>query len=193
MNVFSKIRHKIEKDLTYWGKTDKNGVYHDICKQQKGHSCGMACVAMIVHRHKNIRLRESQLRQYSKLFDQGTGDTAGYKRGEGTDFKNLSILLRNLGVDYRYGYIQPDFIPDIDKNSAYIARVTWLDKNNEKTDDAHFIVIDGYSSTTKELIACDPYYGLVQCKRNGGRYEVGGGVVGKFDNHIVGPSSFSYT
>jgi ABC-type bacteriocin/lantibiotic exporter with double-glycine peptidase domain len=188
MNVFTQILHKIEKDMMYTKKKDSRGVVHDLCKQQKDMSCGIACIAMIVHLVHGIRLRESQLREYSRVFYQGAGtNTEGYNKKEGTDARNCHITLQKLGVkcDYVLGGAVPGTLVSASMKTPVMALVDWKSDGEAGGGGSHFVVFDSYDSATGMAVICDPWYGLVECNVKGGDYSPQSGVLGKIRGRFV--------
>jgi ABC-type bacteriocin/lantibiotic exporter with double-glycine peptidase domain len=188
MNVITKILHKVEKDLMYWQKADSKGVKHNLCKQQKDMSCGIACIAMIVHRVHGVRLRESQLRSYSKIFNQGPGtNTEGYNKKDGTDAKNCFITLEKLGVkcEYLLGVQIPASLTTATTKTPIMALIDWKSEDQAGGGGSHFVIVDSYDAGTGMAVICDPWYGLVEYDVRNGEYSPGGGVLGKFPGRLI--------
>lgn len=179
--------HWLEKKLMYSMEADSSGVQHSLCTQRRAMSCGMACVAMVVHRVRGIRLLESDLRNYSKCFYQGpnTG-SKGYDAKDGTEIFNLAIMLKKMCVpsEYKSTGRAKTTLPGVSMAKPIIALVSWPSEG-AGGGGGHFIVVDSFDDKTGKAVICDPYYGLVQCKVDDGNYSPVTGTTGQFSGNWV--------
>jgi len=153
------------------------GQNHILATQEKSHSCGIACVGMIIGRMRGQLFEEKVLRQYSGEFDQGKYNampTAGYKAGVGTEMENLSIMLRKASISASMTHVA-DVLSAFKKASMskpILAHVEWDGGG------AHFVVVDGVYDGIRAVV-CDPWEGLREVN-NLPLYNPGGTAPGKF-------------
>ena len=92
-------------------------------------SCGMACVAMVVHRVRGIRLLESSLRSYSQCFYQGpkVENSTGYDAKKGTEPFNLAIMLKKMAIpcEFRDNGRALTVLPGASVKKPIIGTVNW--------------------------------------------------------------------
>jgi hypothetical protein len=181
------LKHWVEKKMMYSTEADSSGVQHSICKQQKSMSCGMACIAMVVQRVRGVRLLESALRSYSNCFYQGpnTG-SKGYDRNDGTEIFNLAIMLKKMCIpcENRDRGRVVTTLPGVSMQKPIIALVRWPSEG-AGGGGGHFIVVDSFDGKSGIAVICDPYYGLVETKVDGGNYTPAAGTTGYFSSNWV--------
>src|SRR5690606_131650 len=126
--------------------------------RQKDTSCGIACVAMVAARVRNLLLEESSLRAYSSCFDQGSfrAGTSAYTEGGGTAMFNMEIMLKKMCVPCESVYVT-----DVKKalstasiSKPVIAHIEWAGSPGIPGG-AHFIVVDGMYG--EKAVICDPW------------------------------------
>jgi hypothetical protein len=182
------LSHWVEKKLMYSEPADSAGVKHMLCTQRRDMSCGMACVAMVVQRVRGIRLLESALRGYSKCFYQGPGSNSkAYDRNEGTEIFNLAIMLKKMCVpaEHKSTGRAKTTLPGVSAQKPIIALVNWNGGEGALGGGGHFIVVDSYDASNGAAVICDPAYGLVECRVDGGVYSPEQGTTGGFSGHWV--------
>jgi hypothetical protein len=190
MNQFTRLRQWAEKKMMYSAETDSAGVQHYVCIQRKNMSCGIACVAMVVHRVRGIQLLESTLRSYSNCFYQGPNtDSKGYDAKNGTEIFNLAIMLKKMCVpsELKNGGRTRNVLAAATPQTPVIALVHWP-AEGAGGGGGHFVVVDNFNADTGMAIICDPWYGLVECKVDNGRYTVNNAVSGDFSGKWVIPA-----
>lgn len=179
--------HWLEKKMMYSAAIDSAGVSHSICTQRKEMSCGIACVAMVVHRVRGIRLLESALRSYSQCFYQGPNvkNTGGYDAKKGTEPFNLAIMLKKMAIpcEYRDSGRALSVLPGASMKKPIIGTVCWdappMASGGEANAGSHFVLIDSCDAASGMAVICDPFNGLVECDVRGG-YTTGTGNKGGF-------------
>lgn len=134
------------------------GKQHVLSVQQKDMSCGIASVAMVVARCRNLLLDESSLRAYSACFDQGSyrAGTSAYSESGGTAMFNMEIMLRKMCVPCESKY-HADVKPALAAASIskpVIAHIQWSGSPGIPGG-AHFVVVDGMNGDS--AVICDPW------------------------------------
>jgi hypothetical protein len=148
----------IEVNDMYYRVRCSKGREHIIAMQQKDMSCGIASVAMVVARCRNLLLEESSLRSYSACFDQGAyrDGTSAYSDTGGTAMFNMEIMLRKMCIPCESVH-ETNVKTALAKASIkkpIIAHIEWAGSPGIPGG-AHFIVIDGMNGAN--AVVCDPW------------------------------------
>ena len=153
-------------DMYYRVRCSK-GREHIVAVQQKDMSCGIASVAMVVARCRNLLLEESSLRTYSACFDQGAyrDGTSAFSETGGTAMFNMEIMLRKMCIPCESVY-ESNVKAALAKSSIgkpIIAHIEWAGSPGIPGG-AHFIVIDGMNG--EQAVVCDPWkdYGFSEIR-----------------------------
>ena len=160
------------------------GQTHILAKQEKSHSCGMACVGMVIGRMRGQLLDEKSLRQYSGVFEQGKYNprpTTGYTAGWGTEMENLAIMLRKVCIPAKVNQVHDVSSPFKSAHVTHpvLAHVVWDGGGG------HFVVVDGVSRGGR-VVVCDPIprYGLREVEHLPA-YNPDGKSQGRFSGYII--------
>ncbi len=132
--------------------TDNDGVRQFVWMQERGDTCGPACVYMLerMRRNQSVAGGEQRVTFLTSLLPKG------YREGVGTEsYTALKRVLDQLGMPAMATKVSN--IPAFIKEGwfPFITRVAW------STGGAHFVVA---AKVTKSghLVCLDPWYGLVQ-------------------------------
>ncbi|WP_165498233.1 cysteine peptidase family C39 domain-containing protein [Siculibacillus lacustris] len=138
--------------MSEYSANDDDGVNQLIWLQERGDTCGPACVYMIERNRAQASLvgGEVRVRQITEMLPNG------YSEGNGTaDYSALAAVLNTVGIR-----AEARFVGNISAFVAaapfpFIARVGWSGGGG------HFVVCTkttGYGN----MVALDPWYGLIQ-------------------------------
>ena len=134
------------------------GKTHVLAIQQKDMSCGIASVAMVVARCRNLLLDETSLRAYSACFDQGAyrAGTSAYSEQGGTAMFNMEIMLKKMCVpceSKHFADVKPALLA-ASISKPVIVHIEWAGSPGIPGG-AHFIVVDGMNGAS--AVICDPW------------------------------------
>ncbi len=173
---------------------------YDICMQDDGYSCAMACAAMVSNRCQGGQPTESAIKGLSK---QGSGQSytpsmkdklksmgaksvmpgvvPTDKGAAGTGMDNIQSILNQCHVTNTLN--QSVNIATIMTGATHqrpiVVHVTW------PAGGAHFVLVDWYdSANTKKLIIMDPAYGIVMNDASG-TYKPNATTTGTFSGWYI--------
>jgi len=135
--------------------TDGDGNQQFIWMQQRGDTCGPACVYMVerILRQQSIVGGEVRVRQLTELLPNG------YQEGQGTQsYRALAQVLVAIGVPASASRTTNVAAFVATAGFPFIARVGWL------SGEGHFVVCAGFNGSNG-IICLDPWYGLVEPSR----------------------------
>ncbi|MGP8434299.1 hypothetical protein ACT2FY_36080 [Paraburkholderia fungorum] len=178
---------------------------YQVLKQTERSSCGMACVAMAIHRTGHGKPSESAIKamssQYAGNYSAAIHDRAPYQGAsrmltatlpvqlggyEGSFLTNLGAVLTAYHVSNTVAYRDQAGLSAawalVTTGKPAIAQVDW-----DGGAGSHFVLIEKYDQgAPKPLIVCDPFYGLVsQAESVAHTYEPVAGVSGVFNGWLL--------
>ena len=148
---------------------DKSGRFHEVYRQEKTQSCGLACAAMLINRMTGVTLDEKTLRKESRDIDKS------YSKHKGTSLAEIIPLLERRGIIAKGSDgLTWEMARQFARNrTPVICQVAWTETQT------HMVLIDGQTSAG-EVIICDPDAGL------------GGAHGTPADNHLYLANEESY-
>lgn len=175
---------------------------YQVFRQTERSSCGMACVAMVVHRKGHGKPDEAIVKSASQRhggkYNPALSDRAAFKGGmrmltatsdvqlggyEGTYLENLGKILTEWKIKNEVTYNDPvlTVLSQVRSGSPAIAQVDW-----DHGGGSHFVLIEKYmAGAPKPLIVCDPYYGLVALDPTGAGTYAPDGASGRFNGWVL--------
>lgn len=182
----------------------KESAGYQLYEQKQRSSCGMACVAMVVHRKgmgtPNEGMLATKSSKMARGYKAGFGDrmksmgvtgprmltaTAEPAQAyEGTYMENLSALLDEWNIKNTcslHAQVMAS-LRLVRQGSPAIAQVNWAGGNG-----SHFVMIEKYMADAPlGLIVCDPYYGVTAVSATGSAsYRASDGTMGTFSGWLI--------
>lgn len=171
--------------------SDSDGHQQFIWMQQRGDTCGPACVYMVerILRQQSIVGGEVRVRQLTELLPDG------YQEGHGTQsYRALADVLVAIGIPASASHTTNVAAFVATAGFPFIARVGWLSGGG------HFVVCAGLNGSNG-IVCLDPWYGLVEPARSSlpayrvtrdyrAERSLGSPVVGTLSGHMVTLSPF---